>query len=70
MDRIKLKVDAIKSAIASLPRSEVIKLGEWFRQFEAQVWDAQLQGDIKAGKLDRVAKEALADFEAGRCTEL
>ena len=40
------------------------------REFEAQVWDKQIEEDIEAGKLDRLAEEALADFEANRCTEL
>lgn len=39
-------------------------------RLEGQSWDEQLGADVKAGKLDRVAKEAVADFEAGRCTEL
>jgi hypothetical protein len=70
MSKIMTRVEEIKSAIAQLPRSELINFGEWFRHFEAQVWDDQLEGDVKAGKLDRVAKEALADFKGGRCTEL
>lgn len=39
-------------------------------EFEAQVWDKQIEEDIEAGKLDILAEKALADFEANRCTEL
>jgi hypothetical protein len=70
MSKVMTRVEEIKSAVAQLPRSELINFGEWFRRFEAQVWDAQLDGDVKAGKLNRVAEEALTDFKAGRCTEL
>jgi len=70
MSKIMTQVEEIKSAITLLPPSELVDFGEWFRQFEAQVWDARLVEDIEAGKLDKLAEEALADLEAGRCTEL
>lgn len=62
--------EAIKTAITQLPLAELMDFGVWYKQFEAQVWDKQIEEDIKAGKLDRLAEEALADFEANRCTEL
>ena len=34
---------------------------------EAEMWDKQFEEDAKAGKLERFAKEALADFRAGKC---
>ncbi len=37
---------------------------------EAKVWDKQFEKDVKAGKLDRFAEEALADFRAGKCEEI
>ena len=35
-----------------------------------EAWDKQLEEDVKAGKLDQLAKEALEDLRAGRCTDL
>jgi len=63
-------IEEIKMAIAQLPMPELVDFGVWYKEFEAQVWDKQIEEDIEAGKLDRLAKEALADFEANRCTEL
>ena len=37
---------------------------------EAEVWDKQFEEDAKAGKFERFAKEALADFRAGKCEEI
>ena len=37
---------------------------------EAEVWDRQFEEDAKAGKFERFAKEALADFRAGKCEEI
>ena len=39
-------------------------------KMEAEVWDKQFEADVKAGKLERFAKEALADFRAGKCEEI
>ena len=35
-----------------------------------EAWDKQLEEDVKAGKLDQLAEEALEDLRAGRCTDL
>lgn len=35
-----------------------------------EAWDRQLEEDVKAGKLDQLAEEALGDLRAGRCTDL
>ncbi len=36
----------------------------------AEEWEKQLESDISAGKLDALAAEALADFNAGRTQPL
>ena len=33
-------------------------------------WDSQFEKDVKAGKLDELANQAIADFEAGKCREI
>ena len=33
-------------------------------------WDKQIEEDVKAGRLDRFAEEALANFRAGRYYEI
>ena len=35
-----------------------------------EAWDRQLEADVKAGKLDQLAEEALEDLRSGRCTDL
>ncbi|MEX0704227.1 MAG: hypothetical protein WD069_19160 [Planctomycetales bacterium] len=41
----------------------------WFVEFDADEWDRQLEADAAAGRLDWLVAEALADREAGRCTD-
>ena len=37
---------------------------------EDEVWDKEIEEDIKAGRLDRLRKEALEDFRTGKCIDL
>lgn len=65
-----MNIKDIESAIAQLPPSEVAELAEWFEEFQAQLWDAQLEQDVKSGRLDALLKQAEQDFENGRCGSL
>ncbi len=61
----------IAAAIEKLPRHELWQLKAHLdRRCEAE-WDAQIEADARAGgPLDRLAREAMADFKAGRCQTL
>ena len=39
-------------------------------EFCEKVWDRQFESDVKSGKLDSLADQAISDFRAGRCKEL
>ena len=42
----------------------------WFAEFDADAWDRQFEADVKAGKLDHLAAEAMREYQAGLTTEL
>lgn len=65
-----MNIREIESAIAELPPSEVAKLAEWFYEFQAQVWDRQIEQDVRAGRLDSLIKEAEQEYESGHCKPL
>ena len=65
-----MDVREIEDAIASLPPAEIAELAKWFEEFQAQIWDQQLEQDLKSGKLDPFLKEAKQDLESGRCDPL
>jgi hypothetical protein len=65
-----MDIKEIESAIAQLPSSELAELAKWFEEFHAQVWDEQLEQDVKAGRLDGLLKQAEQDFEQGQCEPL
>lgn len=60
----------IESAIAQLPAAEVAQLAQWFEQFHAQMWDDQIEKDVKTGRLDSLLEEAALDSESGCCDPL
>ena len=63
-------VDEIKAAITQLPPDALHELREWYEQFDAQLWDQQIEADVAAGHLDDLAEEALRSFRNGETTEL
>ncbi|MGI8838789.1 MAG: hypothetical protein ACR2H4_19425 [Pyrinomonadaceae bacterium] len=65
-----MDVKEIESAIAQLPPTKVAELAEWFEEFHAQLWDKQLEDDVKAGRLDSLLREADQDHGSGRCEKL
>lgn len=65
-----MNVREIESAITKLPASEVAQLVEWFEQFHAQMWDNQIENDVKAGRFDSLLEEAALDSDSGRWNSL
>ncbi|MFP5406846.1 MAG: hypothetical protein ACLGHY_11090 [Gammaproteobacteria bacterium] len=53
---------SIEKAVEALPPSELAEFRRWFAEFDAAAWDKQIEQDAAAGKLDRLAAEALDDF--------
>jgi hypothetical protein len=65
-----LTLEQIESAILQLSPDEYRKLMEWFADLDYQRWDEQLEKDIADGKLEALAQEAIAEFEAGDCRRI
>jgi hypothetical protein len=63
-------VEQIEAAILKLSSQELSQLVDWVLDLDEQCWDEQIEQDITAGKLDFLAQEALAEFEAGNCRTL
>ncbi|MFO0844965.1 MAG: hypothetical protein U0797_21655 [Gemmataceae bacterium] len=63
-------VQEIERAVRQLPAEELAAFRAWFLEFDATVWDEQIERDAAAGRLDALADEALTDLRAGRCRKL
>ena len=63
-------VAEITGAVRRLPKRDLAKFRKWFAEYDAVQWDAELERDVAAGRLDRLASEALRDLRSGRVTDL
>ncbi len=69
-DNTMMTLEAIEAEIQKLPSQELAKLRRWFDNFFADTWDTKIEADAALGKFDNFAKEALAEYEAGKAIEI
>jgi hypothetical protein len=65
-----MSVQQLEAAVSNLSREELAAFRKWFMEFDAQIWDKQFEEDAAAGRLDKLAEEAIADLKEGRTTLL
>ena len=63
-------VQEIERAVKALPGDDLVRFRAWFAEFDSDVWDRQMEEDIRAGRLDWLADEAEKELREGRCTDL
>ena len=64
------KLEQIQSTIETLSSSEIAKLRDWLDKLNARLFDEKIERDAKAGKLDKLADQALADHARGLSRKL
>jgi len=64
-----MTIHEIEQAIKELSPEELARFRAWFEEFDAKVWDEQIERDARSGKLDNLADKARADFQAGKPNE-
>ncbi len=63
-------VQELQTTVSQLSVQELARFKEWLEEYEAKMWDEQFENDVKSGKLDHLAEQAIADVRAGNCKEL
>lgn len=64
------ELEELERKIQSLSPEDLAKFRAWFIEYDWQLWDQQIEADLKAGKLDKLISEARAEFETGQAHEL
>lgn len=64
------KVQTLEQEVLALSPEELTAFRRWFLEFDAEVWDRQIEEDVRSGKLDSLADDALKALQAGECKEL
>ena len=60
------ELEDLEQRIRKLPPEELEKFRAWCVEFDHLMWDRQVEADAKAGKLDRLAANAISDKNAYR----
>jgi hypothetical protein len=63
-------VEDIEKAVGSLDKQDLSSFRDWFKVFDRAQWDAQIEQDISAGKLDDLAAEAINEHSQGKTRSL
>ena len=64
------KVEKLENEVQQLSPDELAAFRDWFRRFDSDEWDKEIERDVSAGRLDRLAGEAIAAHKAGRTREI
>ena len=64
------KVNELTNEVQQLNRDELAEFRDWFRKYDSDEWDKEIEQDVLAGKLDKLGNEAIAEHKAGRTKEI
>ncbi len=63
-------IEEIKQAVIHLPPKDLAAFRRWYHEYEASIWDKQFEEDVKSGKLDFLAQQAVTALKSGKCKDL
>ena len=64
------KVEKLKNEVQKLNQDELATFRDWFRRYDSDEWDKEIERDVSAGRLDKLAEEAIAAHKGGRTREI
>ena len=63
-------VQILESEVKRLDRTKLAVFRDWFRRYDSDALDRQIEMDIHAGKLEKFAKQAIVAHRSGKTKEL
>ena len=64
------ELESLQEQVRALSRDELAQFRAWFIDRDWIEWDAQLEDDVQAGRLDALAGQALRDHASGKTASL
>jgi hypothetical protein len=61
-----MSIEDIEKAVAGLPPDQYAEFCAWFEAFDADRFDRKIERDVQAGKLDRLADQAIGNLRKSR----
>lgn len=65
-----MSVQDIEVAVTKLSPEDFAEFRRWFAEHDWKLWDKKIERDSAAGKLDRLADEALQELRSGKCRDI
>ena len=63
-------VESLQRQVQALSPDELARFRMWFLDRDWADWDTRLEGDIRAGRLEALAEQALQEHASGETTRL
>ena len=63
-------VAEIEEALQTIPLGDARRVADWLQRYLDEKWDTQLDADMDAGRLHKLADKAIEDYHAGRVKPL
>ena len=63
-------LEHLEQQVLQLSSEDLDKFRAWFLELDHQLWDKEIEADVRAGKLDHLINEARAELKAGKTREL
>jgi len=64
------EVESLQEQVRALSQPELAQFRMWFLEHDWADWDAQLEQDVRDGRLDTLADRALRDHASGKTSAL
>jgi KaiC/GvpD/RAD55 family RecA-like ATPase len=64
------RAEELATKVQRFNREELAAFRDWFRKYDYDEWDKEIEEDVSAGRLDKLANAAIAEHKAGRTKEL
>ncbi len=60
-----MTINELEQAVAKLSEKDLSQFRAWFDEYYAQVWDRQIERDVKSGRLDTLLSEVDREYATG-----
>lgn len=64
------RLEVLERENKNISPEELEELEQWLAEHKTDLWDKQIESDAKAGKLDKLADEAIEHVKAGNLKKL
>ena len=65
-----MDIQEIETAITKLSAKQLIELSKWLEEYQARLWDKQIETDLEEGHLNKALAEVDAEYVVTRTANL